>query len=110
MKAGKGNFGDTDFDSITIERERGATYSTKTFAVYGHGEWPASSVNAGRAMRSYIKGGYATPEAALADFPMATIAGGSSYVQDNFADLPGDDDSDPLGDNRAIAREMALDY
>jgi|SRR5579875_613884 len=102
MKTGKGNFSSTEFDSITIEREIGATYREATFAVYGHGQYPESSVNAGRPMRCYIRGGFATAAAAHAEFPMAQVIGGSSYVEDQFTDLPGDDDPNPLGERRAI--------
>jgi ribosomal protein L37AE/L43A len=58
-------------DYFTIEQSHGQTYGDDTWAVYGHGEYEATSVMAGKPKRVYVEGGFATPEEAQAKYPFA---------------------------------------
>jgi len=80
--------------NLTIERQRGETYSRSTFAVYEHGVYPRSSVLAGQPSRRFIDGGFETPEAAQAKYPDATIIAGSTHIPVDVltAHLPDDTD------------------
>jgi hypothetical protein len=91
-----------EFHRVTIEYpSAGATYSRDQYGVYGYGTYPRSSVLAGRTSRVYL-GSYDTLEEAKAAHPEAVWTGeGSQYVEPNLNDLPGDDDPDPLGDDRS---------
>lgn len=91
----------SEFYSVTIEfPSQGSTYSEQEYGVYGYGEYPESSVLAGQERRVYL-GAWPTLEAAQAAHPEASWTGpGSQFQEVSLDHLPGDDDSDPLGDNR----------
>lgn len=79
---------------LTIERQRGETYSRSTFAVYEHGIYPRTSVLAGQPSRRFVDGGFETPEAALAKYPTARVIAGTTHVpiRQLVAHLPDDTD------------------
>jgi len=74
--------------TMTIEQERGQTYSRPTFAVYAHFTYPRGSVLAGQDGRRYVDGGFPTPEAAKAEYPSAEIIDGSTYAAPSLNHLP----------------------
>jgi hypothetical protein len=57
---------------IFVEPQKGATYNTDKFAVYGYYPYPESSVLFGSEARCYIAGGFATEAEALSCFPGST--------------------------------------
>jgi len=79
---------------LTIERTKGETYQSNDWTVYEHATYPPSSVLAGQHCRVLIRTGYATPEAALADYPDAVMLEGTTWtpIDSIVAHLPGDDD------------------
>lgn len=80
---------------LTIERQRGETYSRSTYAVYEHGYYPRSSVLAGRPSRKFVDGGFETVEEAKAAYPTARdLEGGSTFIpiERMVAHLPDDTD------------------
>lgn len=84
----------------------GATYCHQLYGVYEYGTYGRSSVLAGRTSRIFHDS-FETLEEAKKAYPNASWHGdadgkgvGSGYVEDNLMDLPGDDDSDPYGDDR----------
>ena len=57
------------YEELTVEAERGRTYSHDTFAIYGHSlvpAWSASYQGDGTTMRCWLQGGFATREEAAA--------------------------------------------
>jgi len=79
---------------LTIERERGETYSKATFAVYEHGTYGRSSVLAGRPKRIYRDGGFSTVEEAKAKYPNAKVLEWSTHIPmaQMVSHLPDDSD------------------
>ncbi len=88
------------YDYLTIERERGETYSRNTFAVYGHGEYERGSVLEGLPMRVFVDGGFETVEAAKAAYPDAEESGSTHIpVAVMTRHLPDDDGSGSEADD-----------
>jgi hypothetical protein len=99
------------FDHISIEHGRGETYVTPegTATVYGHDDWPESSVLAGRSRRTYLRSFDNSDRAsnwaearewAEAEYPGVEVIdyAGSSHVphREMLAHLP--DDGEGWGD------------
>ena len=84
----------TQFDYLTIE-----PFEDGKFAVYGHGEYEASSVLAGQYRRAFVEL-YDTQEEAVAAFPDAQVEEGSTkFMADmaaaSFDNMPEPDWFDP---------------
>lgn len=80
-------------ERLTIEPQRGATYSRNCFAVYKLGVYPRSSVLAGRQSRKFVEGGFATIEEAQAKYPNAMPRHSSFIPTDEMVrHLPDDTD------------------
>lgn len=90
-----------EFQSKTIERERGSTYRSNKWAVYGHGVYERGSVLEGKPSRSFIDGGFETPEEAKAKYPDAEIIEGTTHIpiSQMVAHLPDDDGSSEEADD-----------
>lgn len=98
----------------------GSTYCLQEYGVYEYGTYGRGSVLSGRTQRIFHDS-YETLEEAQKAYPQASWHGspdgegvGSGYVEDKMLDLPGDDDSDPYGDDReaynsGLRESMAYD-
>lgn len=83
----------------------GESYHRPEFGVYRYDEFPRYSVLAGQRRRQYL-GTYATEAEARAAHPEA-IKGvhDCGWAPVSLNHLPGDDDPDPLGDDRDAYNE-----
>jgi hypothetical protein len=57
----------------TIEIESGRTYRSNDYAVYEYGIYSSDSVLSGQTKRTFIDGGFSTPEEAKSQYPNAEI-------------------------------------
>jgi len=68
----------------------GATYSHPAYGVYSYGEYPRSSVLAGRVRRVFLDS-FPTLAEAQAAYPDATVGAGCGFAPDAMLDLPDED-------------------
>ena len=76
---------------LTIERGRGATYSSDRWTVYEHGVYDRDSVLSGQSRRSWLDD-FETLEEAIAAYPEAEVIVGSTYQPPYLNHLPGEDE------------------
>jgi len=69
------------YEHILVEPERGRTYNSNTFAVYGYRAADRDSVLYGTTLRCYIAGRFGTVREALAAYPMAKADDGLYGMQ-----------------------------
>jgi hypothetical protein len=75
---------------LTIERGRGATYSTDRWTVYEHGVYERGSVLEGQSRRVWLDD-FETLDEARAAYPDADVIYGSTYRPQSLNHLPGED-------------------
>lgn len=75
---------------LTIERGRGATYSTDRWTVYEHGTYERGSVLEGQSRRVWLDDFDSLEEAVVA-YPDANVIEGSTYQRPSLNHLPGED-------------------
>jgi hypothetical protein len=81
----------TRTSDLTIERGRGATYSSGRWTVYEHSTYERHSVLAGQSCRRYIND-YDTLEAAQIAHPTAVVIEGTTYAPPYLGHLSDDGD------------------
>lgn len=75
---------------MTIERGRGATYSTDRWTVYEHGTYERGSVLEGQSRRIWVDD-FETLEEAIVAYPDAEVIDGTTYRPPYLNHLPGED-------------------
>lgn len=75
---------------LTIERGRGATYSTDRWTVYEHGTYERGSVLEGQSRRVWLDD-FETLDEARAAYPDADVIDGTTYRPQPLSHLPGED-------------------
>lgn len=76
---------------LTIERGRGATYSSDRWTVYEHGEYERGSVLEGQSRRVWLDD-FETLEQAVIAYPDAVVCACSTYQPPCLNHLPGEDE------------------
>ena len=76
---------------LTIERGRGATYSSDRWTVYEHGTYDRDSVLAGQSRRIWLDDFETLAEAVIA-YPDAVVCAASTYQPPYLNHLPGEDE------------------
>lgn len=77
--------------NLTIERGRGATYSSDRWTVYEHGVYERGSVLEGQSRRVWLDD-FETLEEAVIAYPDAVLIDGSTYRTPSLSHLPGEDE------------------